>query len=122
MSKSIAWPFRPNARGGVATDDNLEAIIALGLLPGRSNNPYNKRDNLEPPDFQWEPQTPEAEAQKIALAKSLFRSLEAAGRARLVDIYRNRDAPAGEAETIIRWTNLTTGSTTDTVLSDSVGG
>jgi len=122
MSKSIAWPYRPNGRGGFATEDNLDAIITFGLVPGRSGNPYNKRDGLETPDFQWEPRTPEAEAQKISLAKTLFRSLEAQGRARLIEVYRQRTPNEATSETVIRWVNLTTGATRDTVLPDDVGG
>lgn len=121
MSKSLAFPLRPNGRGGLATEDNLHAIIALGLLPGISRNPYNDRDGLSPPSFVWEPQTPEAEAHQLALVRTVFKGLEGAGRARLIEAYRRRRS-GSVAEIVVTWENLQTGSTDETVLPQDVGG
>lgn len=120
MARSIAYPFRLNARGGMAQAENLPAIIALGLLPGESTNPYNKRDGLVPEDLVWEAASPEGYARGEALVRRLMRSLERQRRARLLEVSRAGRSESGELRFRVRFVNLETGATDEVVVAGEI--
>lgn len=122
MGHSIRYPLAFNARGGLATtDDNLQTIIVLSLLPGLSANPYNDRDNVGGKDHTWEPNSAEAGGLIAARVDRRFRELERQGRARLTRVYwRDPIGDPGVLQMVIDWVNLETGTSETTVLPDQV--
>lgn len=124
MGFGVAIPLEFNARGGLrTTEDNLFGLIAAGLLPGDTDNPYDVRDGLVEVDPTFEPITPATVYAQMARVRRTYRRLEAEGRARLDDVYqRQREGvDTGELEIFIKWENLETGQTNESVLRGGVG-
>lgn len=123
MGFSVRYPLGFNARGGLGTtDDNLQTIIVLSLLPGLSNNPYNDRDDIGEKDHTWEPNSAEAGGLIAARIERRFRELERQGRARLTRVYRRApiSGDPGVLQMVIDWQNLETGTSETTVLPNQV--
>jgi len=119
MGFGVAYPLRFTGRGGLATtDDNLVTLIALSLLPGLSNNPFNERDGVGAPDFTWEANSAEGEALMTSRIEARFGALERQGRAQLDRVFRREPigADPGVFNMVINWTNLETGTSDTTVL------
>jgi len=119
MSKrGCKWPLRLTARGGITTtDDSVESILALSLLPGSSSNPFNARDGIGAPDWTWSASGPAQRASVRARVVTVFNRLEAQGRARLESVAVDAGTDSGELSVSVGWTNLETGQSDAATLS-----
>lgn len=121
MSRTIAFPLRITARGGLAMEsDNIGTLIALGVLPTGQGIPYDARDGLLVESHVWESDTPEREAAVRSHGTREFDRLEARGKARLDSVERV-SVGGGEVEYVVRWLNLQTGASDEVVLPARTG-
>jgi hypothetical protein len=110
----MAIPLKTNARGGCATTDRpLLVVVPVSLLPGRTTNPYNWRDDVGAPDYVWDSAGADSEIRIKSYVRTRFRKLELQGRARLVSVSRtgSQAAPDGKVRFPVDWKDLETGDT-----------
>lgn len=122
MGKGVKWPLEITARGGLAmTEHNLESLLTLAILPGDSTNPFNVRDGIGSPDWVWRAAAPETAAAIRVRTREIFDRFQVQGRARLETVSVGDPSSSGLVEVNVRWTNLETGQSDETILSTAVG-
>lgn len=91
MARTIKWPFKKTASGGVALTaedgqgrDALQQLIALAHLPGQSANPFDTDGGC--PDTVFDAGG-RLTGEAIQYSQKFFRRLETQGRARLESGY-----------------------------------
>lgn len=122
MARGTKWPLTVGATGGLAmTDEDIEQIIALSVLPGQSSNPFNARDGIGAPDWTFSGSgqaTQGAIRQRIA---GTFDRLASRGRAELRGVSFARASDTGVLTVSVRWVSLSTGQDVSTDLEVSGG-
>lgn len=105
MARSVKWPFKRTARGGLAlTSDSdqgqeeLRQTIVLAHLPGPSGSAWGQRDGVGAPEIVFGSEA--GVANGIVHSRRVFARLERAGRARLRPGFP-RVVPSGETRAAI---------------------
>ena len=116
MARSVVWPFRRTARGGLARtpedahQEELRQLIVLAHLPGPGNNPWDILEGVGAPDTVYGVGGGPRVARLITYSRTWFRNLENRARGRLLPGYpRLEYLIDGRAVVTIQYEDLETG-------------